>query len=45
MKKNKTIHTNVVNVPALSETFKPDKEIIKNCFSSFTEQPDFYAEP
>ena len=36
---------NVVNVPALSETFKPDEEIIKNCFSSFTEQPDFYAEP
>jgi len=36
---------NVVNVPALSETFKPDQEIIKNCFSSFTEQPDFYAEP
>jgi len=40
---NKT--TNVVNVPALSETFKPDEEIIKNCFSTFTEQPDFYAEP
>jgi len=36
---------NVVNVPALSETFKPDEEIIKNCFSSFTEQPDFYADP
>jgi len=36
---------NVVNVPALSETFKPDEVIIKNCFSSFTEQPDFYAEP
>jgi hypothetical protein len=36
---------NVVNVPALSETFKPDEEIIKSCFSSFKEQPDFYAEP
>jgi len=36
---------NVVNVPALSETFKPDEGIIKSCFSSFTEQPDFYAEP
>jgi len=36
---------NVVNVPSLSETFKPDEQIIKNCFSSFTEQPDFYAEP
>ncbi len=36
---------NVVNVPALSETFKPDEKIIKSCFTSFTEQPDFYAEP
>jgi len=36
---------NVVNVPALSDTFKPDQEIIKSCFSSFIEQPDFYAEP
>ena len=37
--------TKVINVPALSETFKPDEKIIRNCFSSFTEQPDFYAEP
>ncbi len=36
---------NVIKVPALSETFKPDEEIIKSCFSSFQEQPDFYAEP
>ena len=36
---------NVVNVPALSETFKPDEEIIKSCFTSFKQQPDFYAEP
>ncbi len=36
---------NVVNVLALSETFKPDEKIIKSCFSSFAEQPDFYAEP
>ena len=35
----------MVNIPALSETFKPDEEIIKSCFSSFKEQPDFYAEP
>ena len=35
----------VINVPALSETFKPDEHIIRNCFSNFTEQPDFYAEP
>jgi len=43
-KQNSSIN-NVVNVPALSETFKPDEKIIKGCFSSFTEQPDFYAEP
>jgi len=44
-KKQNNSTNNVVNVPALSETFKPDQEIIKSCFSSFTEQPDFYAEP
>ena len=44
-KKHDTITNNVVNVPALSETFKPDEEIIKSCFSTFAEQPDFYAEP
>ena len=35
----------VTNIPALSETFKPDEQIIRNCFSTFKEQPDFYAEP
>ncbi len=44
-KKQDDVTSNVVNVPALSETFKPDEEIIKSCFSNFTEQPDFYAEP
>ena len=44
-KKQEDNSINVVNVPALSETFKPDEQIIKNCFSTFTEQPDFYAEP
>ena len=44
-KKEENSTNNVVNVPALSETFKPDEKIIKNCFSTFTEQPDFYAEP
>ena len=44
-KKQNNSTNNVVNVPALSETFKPDEEIIKRCFSSFIEQPDFYAEP
>ena len=44
-KKQENIKTNVVNVPALSETFKPDEKIIKSCFSNFIKQPDFYAEP
>ena len=44
-KKQDDSTNNVVNVPALSETFKPDEEIIKSWFSSFTEQPDYYAEP
>ena len=34
-----------INVPALSDTFKPDEEIIRKCFSDFSNQPDFYAEP
>jgi len=44
-KKQHNSTNNVVNIPALSETFKPDEEIIKSCFTSFKEQPDFYAEP
>ena len=44
-KKQSNSTNNIVNVPALSETFKPDEQIIKSCFSSFREQPDFYAEP
>jgi len=44
-KKQDFSENNVVKVPALSETFKPDEQIIKNCFSTFKEQPDFYAEP
>ena len=44
-KKEDNSQTNVVSVPALSETFKPDEQIIKNCFSTFIEQPDFHAEP
>ncbi|KGF85392.1 DUF3086 domain-containing protein [Prochlorococcus marinus] len=44
-KKEENSTNNEENVPALSETFKPDEKIIKNCFSGFTEQPDFYAEP
>ena len=44
-KKQDNVTSKVVNVPALSETFKPDEEIIKSCFSTFIKQPDFYAEP
>ena len=32
-------------VPAVSDTFKPDENLIRKCFSQFLEQPDFYAEP
>ena len=35
----------IISVPALSDTFKPDEQIIRKCFSIFSEQPDFYAEP
>ena len=34
-----------INIPALSDTFKPDEEIIRKCFSDFSNQPNFYAEP
>ena len=32
-------------VPAVSDTFKPDENLIRRCFDQFIEQPDFYAEP
>jgi len=32
-------------IPAISDTFKPDEDLIRRCFSQFLEQPDFYAEP
>ena len=44
-KKQDSSKAEVLNIPALSETFKPDEKIIRNCFATFTEQPDFYAEP
>ena len=37
-------NSEIINVPALSDTFKPDEKIIKKCFSIFCKQPDFYAE-
>ncbi len=30
---------------AISDTFKPDEKLIRNCFNQFLKQPDFYAEP
>ena len=30
--------------PAVSDTFKPDENLIRRCFSQFLEQPDFYAD-
>ena len=44
-KKEGSKEPKLVNVPALSETFKPDEQLIRSSFSTFTEQPDFYAEP
>ena len=32
-------------IHAISDTFKPDEDLIRRCFSQFLEQPDFYAEP
>ena len=32
-------------IPAVSDTFKADENLIRRCFSQFLEQPDFYAEP
>ena len=34
----------VVNIPALSETFKQDEQVIRACFETFEKPPDFYAE-
>ena len=39
------VKSEIINVPALSDTFKPDEKIIRKCFSFFSKQPDFYAEP
>ena len=45
-KVQKTIEDNKeINNPALADTFKPDEEIIRKCFSDFSNQPDFYADP
>ena len=35
----------IINSPAVADIFKPDEKIIRKCFSNFTSQPDFYAEP
>ena len=44
-KKEASNKNELVTVPALSETFKPDEQLIRSCFSNFIEQPDFYSEP
>tara|TARA_B100000579_G_scaffold65869_1_gene49036 strand:+ start:635 stop:1663 length:1029 start_codon:yes stop_codon:yes gene_type:complete len=43
---NKTIEPSKEKevIPAVSDTFKPDENLIRRCFSQFLEQPDFYAE-
>ncbi len=32
-------------IAAISDTFKPDEHLIRNCLNQFLEQPDFYADP
>ncbi len=44
-KKEASNKNELLTVPALSETFKPDEQLIRGCFSNFIEQPDFYSEP
>lgn len=36
---------NTSGAPALSDTFRPDEELIRSNLRRFLEQPDFYAEP
>ncbi|WP_269623343.1 DUF3086 domain-containing protein [Prochlorococcus marinus] len=35
----------VQNVLAISDTFKPDKELILKCLDQYLGQPDYYADP
>ena len=44
-KKEASNKNELVTVPSLSETFKPDEQLIRSCFTTFIEQPDFYSEP
>ena len=44
-KKETSSKNELLTVPALSETFKPDEQLIRSGFSNFLEQPDFYSEP
>ncbi len=38
--------TNTIEpVPAISDTFKPDEDLIRECFEQFLGEPDFYADP
>ena len=43
---NKKIETSKEQevILAVSDTFKPDENLIRRCFSQFLEQPDFYAD-
>ncbi len=35
----------VETVPAISDTFKPDEDLIRECLEQFLGEPDFYADP
>tara|TARA_Y100001968_G_scaffold333507_1_gene396781 strand:+ start:2730 stop:3818 length:1089 start_codon:yes stop_codon:yes gene_type:complete len=44
---NKTINEEkkVEAIQAISDTFKPDEELISACLEQFSREPDFYADP
>ncbi len=35
----------IETIPAVSETFKPDEDLIRDCLQQFLGEPDFYADP
>ncbi len=44
-KESKSLNETLEQVPAISDTFKPDQDLIRECLESFLGQPDFYADP
>ncbi len=44
-KNNNPLNDTNQTIQAIADTFKPDESIIRECLTSFLNQPDFYAEP